>query len=192
MDEFLHDLNAKQAAIRAGYATKDADVTGSRLLSHVGVARAIEEAKARRATRTIITAEKVVDELAILAHSDPTHYMVGPEGGLVLAAHAPRGAMRAISSMKHKRTTIPGRDGAEPTVIHEVEFKLWDKPGMIKLAGRHVAVTGFSDRVEHVGKDGGPIQYENLTIEEKRAKVKELLEAGASRVATEGDGPSGS
>ena len=45
VEEYLIDLNATQAAIRAGYSTHTADVQGSRLLSNVKVAAAIQAAQ---------------------------------------------------------------------------------------------------------------------------------------------------
>jgi len=57
--------------------------------------------------------------------------------------------MAAVASVKHRK--IPYGDGDH---IHEVELKLWDKPSSLKLAGRHVNVHGFSDRVEVTGKNG--------------------------------------
>ena len=46
VQEFLVDLNATQAAIRAGYSKKGAHVRGSELLSNRKVALAVEGAKA--------------------------------------------------------------------------------------------------------------------------------------------------
>jgi len=70
-DEYLVDLNATQAAIRAGYATRNADVTGPRLLGNVGIAAAIEAGRAKQAERTGITADRVIAELAAIAPPTP-------------------------------------------------------------------------------------------------------------------------
>lgn len=61
--EYLIDLNATQAAIRAGYKAENADVTGPRLLGNVGVAAAIAEGQAERSERLEITQEKVIKDL---------------------------------------------------------------------------------------------------------------------------------
>jgi hypothetical protein len=60
--------------------------------------------------------------------------------------------MAAVKSLKKKTRVAP--DG---TVTYEVEFALWDKPGQLKLMGKHAGVAACSDRVEITGKDGGPI-----------------------------------
>ncbi len=60
IDEYLIDLNATQAAVRAGYSRKTAQEQSSRLLSNVMVAAAIEKAMAKRSQRTEITQDQVL------------------------------------------------------------------------------------------------------------------------------------
>ncbi len=146
--EYLVDLNATQAAIRAGYSPQTADVQGPRLLGNVGVAAAIQVAKEARNARTGITADRVLQELEALAFSDVDHYVIDDAGNVHLAEGAPALAKRAISSIKRKAWS--DGEGGGHTV--EVEYKFWDKPGQLKLAGRHVGL--FADRVEVTGKDG--------------------------------------
>ena len=61
--EFLVDLNATQAAIRAGYSVKTANEQGARLLTNVSVAAAIAEAQAERAKKTQRTALDVLKDI---------------------------------------------------------------------------------------------------------------------------------
>ena len=61
--EYLIDLNATQAALRAGYSKKTAEVKGSQLLSLVKVSEVVEEALAKRQARTEITQDKVLDNI---------------------------------------------------------------------------------------------------------------------------------
>lgn len=68
--EYLIDLNATQAAIRAGYSEKTAHSQGPRLLENVEILVEIEKAKIERSKRTEITQDKVVAELAKLGFSD--------------------------------------------------------------------------------------------------------------------------
>lgn len=68
--EYLVDLNAKQAAIRAGYSPRSAEVEGSRLLKHAKVSAAIARERREIANRTGITPERVLTELAKLGFSD--------------------------------------------------------------------------------------------------------------------------
>lgn len=143
--EYLVDLNATQAAVRAGYSAKTARAQGSRLLMNADIAKAIETAKANRTERTGITADRVLSELERLAFSDVTHYVTDESGNLALAEGAPPDAMRAVSSLKRKVTTF---DGDNSRTVVELEFKLWDKPGPLKLAGRHVGLFENTQKIE--------------------------------------------
>jgi len=63
VEEYLIDLNATQAAIRAGYSAKTAEQQGPRLLGNVGVGVAIQAAKARRTERVEVTQDWVLARL---------------------------------------------------------------------------------------------------------------------------------
>lgn len=63
VSEYLIDFSATQAAIRAGYSAKNADVVGPRLVGKSSVAEAIREAMANRAKANEITAEWVLTRL---------------------------------------------------------------------------------------------------------------------------------
>lgn len=58
--EYLVDLNARQAAIRAGYSEKTAQEQSSRLLSNVKVAKAVQTEMDKRSERTEINADYVL------------------------------------------------------------------------------------------------------------------------------------
>ena len=68
--EYLVDLNATQAAIRAGYSAKTAEQQGYRLLRNVQIAAAVAEGHRKRLNRLDITAERVLNEVARIAFSD--------------------------------------------------------------------------------------------------------------------------
>lgn len=69
-EEYLIDLNATQAAIRAGYSEKTANEQGARLLANVSVQEKIAELKAERSKRTEITQDSVIQELAAVARAE--------------------------------------------------------------------------------------------------------------------------
>ena len=70
--EYLIDLNATQAYIRAGYSARTAHNCASRLMAKAGVRTRIDELMAVRSRRTGVTQERVVRELARIAFVDPT------------------------------------------------------------------------------------------------------------------------
>jgi phage terminase small subunit len=151
VQEYLVDTNATQAAIRAGYSPRTADVQGPRLLGNVRVAAALARAQAERGQRVRLTADDVLAELAVLSSSDAlNHYVMTPEGHLDLAPGAPPEASRAVAIVKRKVRTFTDKDGNSTTTF-EVEFRLWDKNSALEKAGKHLGL--YTDRV-HVSGDG--------------------------------------
>jgi len=71
VQEYLVDLNATKAAIRAGYSAKTASSQGERLLRNVEIQAAIAERMKERGERTAVTADRVLLEAARLALFDP-------------------------------------------------------------------------------------------------------------------------
>lgn len=73
-DEYLIDLNATQAAIRAGYAEKYAHTNAAKLLQNTTIQEYIEKRKKSRMKRTEITQDAVLKEIAIVAFAVATDY----------------------------------------------------------------------------------------------------------------------
>lgn len=71
VDEYLVDLNATQAAIRAGYSEKTANEQGARLLANVSVKEQIDERMKDREKRTEITQDMVLHRYWQIATADP-------------------------------------------------------------------------------------------------------------------------
>jgi phage terminase small subunit len=69
--QYVIDLNAKQAAIRAGYSAKTAMEQGYRLLRNAQVQAAIEAKNAKHLEKLDVTAERVLQERARIAFFDP-------------------------------------------------------------------------------------------------------------------------
>ncbi len=66
VEEYLVDLNATQAAIRAGYSEKTAYATGSENLRKPQIQAAIQIAQAERSARTQITVDKVLTDIELI------------------------------------------------------------------------------------------------------------------------------
>lgn len=69
-EEYLIDLNATQAAIRAGYSEKTAREQAAQNLSKLNIQEKIAELKAERSKRTEITQDSVIQELAAVARAE--------------------------------------------------------------------------------------------------------------------------
>lgn len=159
VQEYLKDLNATQACIRAGYSPNGARVTGYWLLQQPVVAEAVQKAQARRAETAGITAQRVLDELARIAFSD-LRQLFHPETGELLAISAlDKDAAAAVSGVEvtREKTTQLG-DQAKGVRVDEalVKVKLWDKPKALELLARHMGM--LRDRLEHSGPDGAPLK----------------------------------
>ena len=161
--EYLADLNATQAAIRAGYSEKTAKQQACRLLAREDVQAAIQKEMNKRARRTEITADKVLEEYAKLGFSDVTDYLqVVTER--VLVGHdketgEPISDISQFVLMKDTADIPPEKLAAISEVKQHkdgsISFKLHDKRGALDSIAKHLGM--FTERIEHTGKDGGPI-----------------------------------
>lgn len=142
VEEYLIDLNATQAAIRAGYKVDNARQTATENLAKPYISEAIEKALAERSRRTGINQDRVIQEIAKLAFLNPVDVIDMDEATVRGEAH--RDDTACIASVKVKN--IPTDDGA----ITEREVKTYDKLKALELLGKHLGM--FTDRVK---VDGG-------------------------------------
>ena len=131
VEEYLRDLNATKAAVRAGYAARSARQQGARLLSHADIADAIRRGMDERSAWVKVDADRVVQELSHLGFYDAGELgafpMKGPEDIAVLPERLRR-AVIGWSWDKQGRCTI----------------KLSPKTPSLELLGRHLGM--FKDR----------------------------------------------
>lgn len=178
VDEYLIDLNATQAAARAGYSKKTANEQGSRLLANVSVSAAIHQRMNERSGRVEITQDMVLRELAKIGFSDirkvvrwgetQVRMVDGDEGeaeemvpyhGLALidSTDVDDATAAAIAEVSQ------GRDG--------LKVKLHDKKGALVDIGRHL---GMFTAPGHAELDA---ELKRLEVEKRRAELK-LIEKG--------------
>ena len=142
--EYLIDLNATQAAIRAGYSKRTARSQGQRLLTNVDIAKAINAAVARRSERTEIEADAVIRELAKIGFANMLDYItIGKDGDpYVDLSKLTREQAAAIGEVTVEDFT-DGR-GEDARDVRRVKFKLADKRGALVDLGRHFGL--FTDK----------------------------------------------
>lgn len=141
VEEYLIDLNATQAAIRAGYSPNNADKIGSELLGKTRVSEAIKIAMAERSRRTGINQDRILAELAKIALVNPARVVNFDEA--TIREDALPEDLAAVASVKVKH--FPTKDGEGI----EREVKFHDKNKALDLAGRHLGM--FKDRLELSG-----------------------------------------
>ncbi|NQY81950.1 MAG: terminase small subunit [Alphaproteobacteria bacterium] len=152
--EYIIDLNATQAAIRAGYSEKTAAAHASRLLINVNMQENIQEAIKERSERTNIRADRVLTELAKIGFANMLDYIdVDGDDVRVDLQDISRDQAAAISEI-----VIEERQHAE--IGKRVKFKLLDKRAALVDIGRHLGM--FVDRQELTGADGKPVEVTQI------------------------------
>ena len=144
--EYLIDLNATQAAIRAGYSKRTAEWIGPQLLTKSHVLEAVERAKAERSQRTEINADWVLKTLAEEKTAD------------LAAIYDESGALKPVKDwpmvfrcgLVAGIETVEERDGngedARMVLVRKV--KLTDRMKHLELIGKHIGVQAFKERLE--------------------------------------------
>lgn len=141
VEEYLVDLNATQAAIRAGYSPQTARDIGCENLTKPNIQNAIATAMAERSRRTGINQDRVIQEIAKLAFLNPVDVIDMDEA--TIKGEANRDDTACIASVKVK--VILGEDGN----ITEREIKTYDKLKALELLGKHLGM--FSDKLKVEG-----------------------------------------
>lgn len=145
--EYLIDLNATQAAMRAGYSEKTANEQGSRLLANVKVQRRIKELKDARSERTQIDADWLLRQLGEEALADVADLYDEATGALKPVHKWPKiWRQGLVAGIDVNQLTLDGQ-----TIGETVKVKLADRTRIKELIGKHVDVGAFRDRVSHEG-----------------------------------------
>ncbi|HWQ41687.1 MAG TPA: terminase small subunit [Desulfosporosinus sp.] len=157
--EYLIDLNATQAAIRAGYSEKNAGKIGPELLGKSRVRQAIEMGMSRREHRIGITADKVLEQLAKIGFAD----------------------IKNVVSWSGNRIKMKPSDDVDGTILAEItetetesggtlKVKLNDRMKALEMMGRHLNL--FNDRHKQ------RIEDEKLKIDQGKFEIEKLKSIG--------------
>jgi phage terminase small subunit len=148
--EYLSDLNATQAAIRAGYSPHTSNEQGARLLANVSVAAAITRGKQAQAERTGLTADRVLQEIARLAFVDMRKLFEAD--GSVKPIHTLDDDTAAALAGLEVDELYEGLEGERHSIGQTRKFKLWNKTENLKLLAKHLRL--LVDRVELTHETG--------------------------------------
>ncbi len=162
VEEYLVDLNATQAAIRAKYSENTAGSQAFDLLKKPEIQAAIQAEMDKRSKRTNITADNVLKELMRIATADLSG-AYDEQGRLKPIHEIPEDTRRAMSGVKVFEE-FEGF-GADRVKIGEVrEVKFWDKPKSLEILARHLKL--LTDKVEVSG---------SVTISDRLAKARKRV-----------------
>ena len=160
VEEYLIDLNATQAAIRAGYSKRTAEVQGHENLRKPYISSEIERRMKDREKRTEITQDRVLAEYAKIAFADIKDFLEYKTAKTVVDRDDNG---RPIIGYKQIVDAKPSEQ-VDGTLINEVsigkggifKFKLHDKKSALDSIAKHLGM--FIDRQEITGKDGQPLK----------------------------------
>lgn len=148
VEEYLVDLNATQAATRAGYSGKTARQMGAENLSKPDIQAALRDAMEARSRRTEVTADAVISELAAIAFANMSDYLDWGPNGVALRGKAEltRNQCAALAEISETLT----KSGATRRI------KLYDKISALEKLGRHLGL--FRDSQDPSAKKDEPAE----------------------------------
>ena len=174
VDEYLVDLNATQAAIRAGYSEKTADSQSARLLVNVKVQSTIQGRMHRRSERTEVDSDYVLRRLADIDEMDILDILTD-DGALKPIKDWPKTWRTTLSGLDISTTITNFKEELTENILKKIKWP--DKVKNLELIGKHVDVQAWRERLEHTGPNGGPIQTINseMTPQEAAAAYADTL-----------------
>lgn len=139
-------------------------------MKNVKIAALIEEGLARLQKKTEVTAEKVINELALIAFSDMADYVTVDTDGSVQVKpfeQMPPGASRVISKLKERRRILGSGEGDGKDVILDsiLELAHHDKVAALMGLGKHFGI--FKEKIEV----SGALTLEQLVVASRRDDI---------------------
>jgi len=173
--EYLIDLNATQAAIRAGYSGNTARKIGSENLTKPDIAQRIIDLKSSRNERVEINADYVLRRLVEIDEMDVLD-ILRDDGGLKMVHEWPKIWRTTLSGLDILTTVTNFDETTMENILKKIKWP--DKVKNLELLGKHISVMAFKEQAahEHTGKNGGPIEVAALTKDEYKAARREMLE----------------
>lgn len=134
VEQYLIDLNATQAAIRAGYSENSAMEQGYQLLQNPSVQEYLQKRQEQLQKKTGITQERVLQELAAIAFSDVRKFY-NEDGSLKSITELDDETAAAMAGMDIEEIFM------EKTHIGNTKkIKRWDKAKALELLGKHLGI----------------------------------------------------
>jgi phage terminase small subunit len=176
--EYLVDLNATQAAIRAGYSGPNVRKTASDLLAKPDIQEEVARRMKLREKRTEITQDRVLAELANIAFFD-IRKTVDQEGRPLPLNQLDNETARAIIS-----ADICKFGNAEVGIGEITKLRFSDKRAALVDIGKHLGM--FKDKIEVTGENGAPINFA-YDLSKMTTEELELLNKAVSIIKPENE-----
>jgi phage terminase small subunit len=168
-------LSASEAYVAAGY--KDSRSSASRLSTNANIEARVAELVDRGAERAEASVERVLRELARIGFSDLRKAFTA-SGALLPPEQWDDDTAAAIAAVEVVTRPTGERDEDDNPIVERVhKLKLWDKNSALEKLAKHLGM--FIERHEHTGKNGGPIQTEEVSARDVVAsRLARLAPAG--------------
>jgi phage terminase small subunit len=140
-EEYIIDLNATQAAIRAGFSAKTARCQASKLFANVAIEKYVADLRAKQQKRTEIDADAVLKELATLGFSKITNVLELDKYGASFKEELSEEAQRSIESISVSKTSVETDRGVSSN--ERLQVKMHSKISALKVLGQHLGI--FND-----------------------------------------------
>lgn len=160
VQEYLVDLNATKAAVRAGYSRASAAKQGGRNLRNPAVAGKISEAMHKREERVLISQDMVINELANIAFGDLRQVIAwGPDGVKAVESESLSGREAALVAEVAQSSASGGGS---------LRLKRYDKLKALELLMRHLGMLRESAQHSEAADLARAIAEGRKRIEERR------------------------
>lgn len=155
--EYLaNGLNATKAAISAGYSEATAESQGSRLLRNVKVAALVGKKTQAIMTKLDISPERTLNEIGRLAFFDAAK-LFEDDGSLKRMQDIDEDTRSVIAGVEVSDIWDSG-EGEQKSIIGTLKkVKITDRLSALDKLMRYHAL--YNDRLEHTGKNGGPVEF---------------------------------
>jgi phage terminase small subunit len=140
IEEYQIDLNATQAAIRAGYSPDTARSIGCENLTKPDISEAIAELMAARSARTKVTADKVVEGLAALAFANMFDFMRIGENGDPYIDLSNLTRDQAAALQEFVVEDFKDGRGEDARDVRKIRIKMHDKLRPLVELGKHLGM----------------------------------------------------
>jgi phage terminase small subunit len=154
IEQYLVDLNATQAAIRAGYSASNADKIGSQLLAKPAVAAAVDQAKLARSIETGVDNRYVLRTLVERAEADLRDLFDPKTNDLLPIDQWPPVWRTGLVQSVEIEVLFDGQGKNRIQIGHTKKVRLADRTRILELIGKHIRVGAFQETVKVSGFDG--------------------------------------
>lgn len=152
VEEYLLDLNATAAAIRAGYSQKTTNEQGAQLLGKPHVRAAIDAGKIKRSDKLEVDADFVLQRLVAEADADLAD-LFDDNNDLKPVKDWPKIWRQGLVAGVEIEALFEGVGQGRIHIGYTKKLRLSERIRRLELIGKHVRVNAFQDTVKHTGLD---------------------------------------